>query len=492
VSFRKTDAGLERLPTIVEGPLVSLVTSDQPTEIVLSLRLDVPAPVTVILGDERRIESEAADSHVLAVKGLTPATEYTYRVAVGTVETPAYRFRTAPKAGAGPVTFAYCGDSREGVGGGMETYMGTNYLVAERIAAASLTKGAEFFLMGGDLINGYTNSKKDFVAQLYAWKQAMSGFWHERPVYTTMGNHEALLRVFKSKRGPSVRIDRWPYATHSAEAAFTEEFINPTNAPEPSDPRRPSYRESVFSFRYGLLAVIAFNNNYWFGSHPAKYGGAPEGYILDDQLRWIEAELRKAEADPAVRYSILFTQEPVFPCGGHLKDAMWYHGDNRVRAHTFRDGKLVPEPQGMLEVRNRLTRLVANSPKAAAVLCSDEHAFHRVFIDKAVPVGDPERDDKNGDGRIAWPGETASPLEDLPRGVWFVTCGGGGAPYFAEEPAPWNAYWKAQDEPGAGYRYTSLENFLMFHADEQRIEMRVLSPYGQEIDRVENLMAGRK
>ena len=64
--------------------------------------------------------------------------------------------------------------------------------------------------------------------------------------------------------------------------------------------------------------MIVFNNNYWMSNQPMLYGGSPEGYLMEDQLSWIGAELEKAEADPSVRYVFLMAQEPVFPNGGHL------------------------------------------------------------------------------------------------------------------------------------------------------------------------------
>jgi hypothetical protein len=368
--------------------------------------------------------------------------------------------------------------------------MGVNHDIFQRHAALAYRQHADVFLMGGDLVNGYTTSRWDFYGQLHAWKQAVSGFWHERPVFPAMGNHEALLKVFRCENGRRARVDRWPYAEDSAEAVFAEAFVNPESGPEVFDPRRPSYRENVFSFRYGPVKLIAFNNNYWYSDLPQRFGGSPEGYILDDQMLWIERQLTEAEADETVRYILLYAQEPVFPCGGHIGDAMWHAGNNNVRAYTFSKGRLVPARDGILEVRNRLARAVAASSKVAAVLCSDEHSYYRVRIDREVPVGDPIRDDRNGDGSIAWRGEEpASPLADLQRPTWYITCGGGGAPYYSEEEVPWNRYWAQQEDPKRGYYYSSQENLLIFHADDQGISLCVWNPYGEKIEEIPDLMA---
>ena len=492
-TFRRTPQAVEKLPSIVEGPLINLLTSDDPTTAVISFVTDQAAAAAVVLDDGRRFPGPAAQRHQFLLDKLTPRKPYAYRVQIGATATRPYTFRAAPPAGHGPVTFAYCGDSREGGGSTLATFMGVNYSTMERLAAFAFFQGADLFVMGGDLINGYTASKADFHTQLHAWKQTMAGFWNHRPVYPIMGNHEALLRAFDYGERFPVSLDRWPYATDSAEAAFADAFINPANGPTPSDPRRPTYRENVFALQYGLVKILALNNNYWLGSKPAKFGGSPEGYILDDQMRWIEAQLEQAERSPTVKYVFLVLQEPPFPNGGHLKDTMWYSGDNAVRAHTFRQGKLHPAPQGIIEVRNRLVRAAAASPKVAAVLACDEHSYHRVLIDRSVPIGVPATDDKNRDGKIDWKGaEPASPIAGLKHPTWYITCGGGGAPYYAEEPAPWNRHWKAKKNPRAGYRYSSQENIILFRADDKGVSARVYTPYGELLDELPDLMAVKR
>lgn len=124
---------------------------------------------------------------------------------------------------------------------------------------------------------------------------------------------------------------------------------------------------------------------------------------------------------------------------------MWYNGDNSVRAYTYTNGTLAPEPHGILEVRNRLVRAVAASSKVAAILGGDEHAYYRIRIDNQTPVGNPDKDDKDGNKVIDWKHkEPVSALSDLKHPTWYITNGGGGAPYYAEEAMPWNLHWKSQ------------------------------------------------
>ncbi len=509
--FERTDKGFVKVPGIVEGPLVHRLTSDHPTMAVISLVTDAPCRPTVFLEGLRTFRAALRHRrHEILLRGLEPGKQYAYRVQVGNRLSDTFTFRAAPEAGQGEVTLAYCGDSREGVGGGMLNHMGINHRTIQRHMAFAYDRGADLFVMGGDLINGYTTVPEDFAAQLHAWKQATAGFWNHRPVFVAMGNHEALLRAYDdgTQGGKPVRIDRWPYAGESAEGVFAEQFVNPRNAPKPADPRRPSYAENVYSFQYGPILMIAFNNNYWYSSHPDKVGGSPEGYVLDDQMDWIENQLERASENQTVRYVFLCAQDPVIPCGGHVKDAMWYQGDNNVRAYTYRDGQLTPHEQGIIEVRNRLVRAIAKCPKVAAVFGSDEHAYSRIWIDKHVPLGDPARDDRDGDGVIDWDGdEPASPLPDLAHGTWYITSGGGGAPFYAEEPTPWNTYWTrilGRDRRARKCYFSSQENVVIIRCREALVRgeggwikkapvagLEVYNPYGELIEKVDNLMAGK-
>jgi hypothetical protein len=60
-----------------------------------------------------------------------------------------------------------------------------------------------------------------------------------------------------------VKVDAMPYATRSSEAIFAGAFTNPVNGPVPSDPRRPTYDESVYTVQYGPVRLISVNNDYW-------------------------------------------------------------------------------------------------------------------------------------------------------------------------------------------------------------------------------------
>ena len=287
-------------------------------------------------------------------------------------------------------------------------------------------------------------------------------------------------------------MDRWPYETESAEAVFAREFVHPQNGPLPSDPRRPPYRENVYSFTYGPVRAIVYNNKYWYSSASSSYGGAPEGYLLEDQLAWLLAEIDRAEKDPDIRFVVLTAQEPPFPNGGHLGDAMWHGGNDTVRAHVFRDGKLTAGKEGVITMRNRLVRAIGASRKVAAVLAGDEHAYHRTLIGPGVAAGDPARDDKDRNGRIeAKAGETPGPLNGLRFNTWYIVSGGGGAPYHSEEPTPWSGSWKDRaplPSGAAGFRHSSQEHFLLFETKGSAFSLKVINLHGETFDEIPDLL----
>ncbi|MBD3293093.1 MAG: hypothetical protein GF393_09225, partial [Armatimonadia bacterium] len=486
VNFRKTDEGFVKEPSLVEGPFVSMAGSTDPGSVTIWFRLDREAEASVVLNDgAESVNSEAAKRHYVELEGLDEDTDYTYHVQVGEVETDSHTFRTPPPAGQGEVVFAYTGDSREGVGTGETALMGLNHQTLSRLVSQAHARGAQFFLQGGDLVNGYTTIPDDFRTQLWGWKYTVGGFFHQAPVLTAMGNHEALLRAFAKSEDEQVGMDRWPYATESAEAVFADELVQPTNGPEPADPGRPTYDESVFTWQWGPVLVISYNDNYWYASDPTRFGGCPEGYIFQEQLDWIKEQLEAAEEDDTIKYVLLMAQEPVFPCGGHIKDAMWYLGDNNVRAHVMRDGELEPEEKGVIEMRNEFAEAIAASSKVAAVLGSDEHAYYRILIDDTVPAGQMS-DDVDDDGVIGEDGEDLSTLP-LEHATWYITSGGAGAPYYAEEQTPWNSYWKRVYP--ANYFFSSQENVMIFRANWRGISVDIYNSWGERFDGIDNLMA---
>jgi hypothetical protein len=478
-------------PSITEGPFVYNVTSDDPTKVSINFKTSKPVKATLNVGGVNFTDSNETSMHNFDITGLLPNTRYLYYVDIKNIKTKTFDLYTAPLKGSETVSFAFSGDAREGSGGGEYEFMGVNADILEKFVNAAFKYkgiGVKFFLFGGDLINGYTSSREDFSTMLFAFKQVMSPYWSSYPFYSVIGNHESLLKVFSDNK-KQVSLDRWPYDKDSSESLFAENLFNPVNAPEVSDNRRPSYKENVFSFTYGNIKIIGMNNNYWYSSDPENFGGSPEGYIMKDQMDWIKNELKLADADKDIRYVVMIAQEPIFPNGGHVSDAMWYNGNNNIRAYTYRNGKLEGESKGIIDVRNELVEAITSSNKVAAVLTCHEHNYHKMLLTKYVPVGVPSKDDKNGNGIICEGNETCSPL-NVKYSTYFITSGGAGAPYYSEEETPWNKYLKKNGD-GNDYKFSSQYNMLIFDEVGGRLTLSVVNPFGEEIDRIGDLTAAK-
>ncbi len=487
VFFQRRDSLFVPIVSIMEPPMVGLIESDHPSWMIVSFTADRPCRglIEVEKGGVFRDEN-LSERHDIRVGGLRPSAGYRYRaIAVDgpdTAATPWLHFRTAPPKGEGSVLFAYAGDGRAASGGGEYDYVGVDRQVGMQIARHAFRHGAAFLLFGGDLVGGYTNSIDEMRMEQMAFRETYASLLSARPLYSAIGNHEALTNAFDDGSQRGIVMDKWPYESSSAEAFFSSILVQPANGPKPG-PGRPPYDETVFSFQYGPVKVIVFNTNYWFttNSRTGEFGGCPEGYVLPEQVEWIRSEVRKGDADPTVRYIVMLAHSPLFAGGGHVSGSLWYNGNNNLRAYSLEGGTAAPLGPGLIDVRNELWKIACRSRKVALVLGSHEHNYQRILITKDTPVGVPSKDDLNGnglldDGRI-------SPDPDFTKPLWQVISGGAGAPYYTEEKAPWS---------GSSKFFTALYHYILFRADRKRISMEVYSHTGQLLDRVEDLMAVRR
>jgi len=147
--------------------------------------------------------------------------------------------------------------------------------------------------------------------------------------------------------------------------------------------------------------------------------------------------------------------------------------------------------KGIVEVRNEALGSICASRKVVAVLGSDEHAYYRLWMDRTVPAGDPRTDDPDGNGILGDSGASFSPFEGLGGGVWFITTGGLGAPYHAEEAALWNTHWKEKHaDPDVLRRYYAWSpqgHVCVFDVRQERVVLHTYNAFGYCIDSVENL-----
>jgi hypothetical protein len=470
VAFRWSEKeDFQVLPTIYEGPFVS-----QPTEegVTIWCNTTEPASVTLKAGDKAYASAPGQTHHVWTLNGLRPDTRYEYTVSCAGIS-QTYHFRTAPAKGSQtPFIFGYTSDSRNAEGGGERNIYGANGYIMKKIAALAYREGAAFMQFTGDLVDGYLNSYEETQVQYANWKKAVEPFWHYMPFNVGIGNHEALVHAFpiEGQEYP-ISIDAFPYATHSAEAAFAEAFVNPVNGPDSEDgcaldPNPgtvdfPSYRENVYYYTYGNVAMIVLNSDYWYApsmKRDDRTGGGLHGYIMDQQLEWLRQVIALFEADPGIDHVFVTQHTPAFPNGGHSGDDMWYDGDNDKRPWIA--GK--PMEKGIIERRNEyLDILINQSTKVLAILTGDEHNYNYLPLTPEVPIH-----------------EADHPFQlERSRTIYQVNNGAAGAPYYAQEThLPWSEFTQS----------FSVENALcLFHIDGKRVEMVVINPDTlNEIDRV--------
>ncbi len=446
--------------SIVEGPFVQLLTSKSAT---ISFSTNFFANA-VVRADDRTFFGDKGTEHEILVDGLQPDTKYRYSVHVGDYSEE-YSFQTAPASGSRkPFSFAYASDSRSGQGGGERNVWGVNTYVMKKIMAVAAKRKVAFFQFTGDMIDGYCPTMEETLFQYSNWKRTIEPFAHYFPVYPAMGNHEALVHIFSDGSEYGVSVDKFPYATDSAEVAFARAFVIPKNGPESEDgavydpnPNKkdfPSYEENVYYYTYDNVAMVVLNSNYWY-SPSLQYTNDPSGnlhaYIMDNQMEWLGQTLKKLEDDDKIDFIFVSQHTPAFPNGGHSKDDMWYGGKNKYRAIV--GGK--PVEKGIIERRDEYLSTLMKSSKVVAMLTGDEHNYNRMHLTKKANIY-PEGWDK--------PKITEAPYF---RELWQVNNGAAGAPYYAQEVLPWSSHTQG---------FTTQHAIVLFHVEGKKISMEVINP----------------
>lgn len=503
-SFRTAGAAVQPNLTIAEGPLINLKESGDPTRVTISWRTDVSATAKVrivsadlpfrkaapspeaSLGTWREFAAGPSQFHRVGVTGLSPATRYLYLVESqapdGTIaRSPVFSFTTAPRAGHGEVTFMAISDTPAAAGGGERSAMGINREVLGQLAFAAARREADLVIFAGDLPEGFSSNEEDYRFQLHAWKDAWSPFWNSRPVYPVPGNHELVGNWYDSGK-ELVVMDRWPYAQQSSEAVFADEFVLPANGPIPDDPRRPPYRGTVYSFQYGPVLFVGLNNFYWWTFDPMipTFGGSPQGYLMDDQLRWFEGVMAAAQRSASVRFIVVYMHEPAFPIGPFKgADGLFWDGNNAIRPYVRQGTTVVPAGEGVIDVRNRFWATLANNSKTAALVTAHQHGYSRLLIDEHTPVGVLPGDDTNHDGVL----DRFSPNPAFRMPVWQIISGNGGANFsaFSTEGMPWT--------PSV---VSNQEGYCIFKTHGSSLAVTAFSLSGQVIDHVDDLMAVKR
>lgn len=448
------------ITTITEGPFVNLLTHNSA---VISFTTNTAVKATVEIGGKTFSSAKADTRHEIEIKGLQADSVYEYTVKYGELQ-QTYTLTTAPKPGSRKFfTFAYASDSRNGNGGGERSLYGANFYIMKKIMALSSHKGIAFAQFSGDLINGYLRNKNEINLQYANWKRAIEPFAHHFPVYISMGNHEALIKEFKEENGSAkISVDMFPFATESAETVFASNFVNPANGPESEDGASydpnpnakdfPGYNENVFYYTYDNVGVIVLNSNYWYAPSTDMVkvtGGNVHGYVMDKQLEWLDKTIQTLEADASIDHIFVTLHTPFFPNGGHVKDDMWYGGNNSVRPYI----KNKPVEKGIIQRRDQLLHTLVNkSTKTIAILTGDEHNYCTTEIGPNTPI---------------YPENWDLPRQQLSRTIYQINNGAAGAPYYAQEQAPWSQYTSG---------FTTQNAVVYFHIEGKSVEVEVVNP----------------
>ena len=448
--------------SVIEGPFINKV---QPNEVVISFTTSKQVSARVVVGERILSSSEKQKQHEIVVDNLQPDSTYTYHLLCGDFKFSS-SFQTAPEPGSRDAfVFGFTSDSRAGKGGGERNIHGVNAYMMKKISAFAADRDMAFWQFTGDLIDGYLQNKKQTKLQYANWKQAIEPFAHNIPVFTAMGNHEAVTMNFNEKEDEyGVAIDRFPFQEESSEAIFAEEFVNFENGPGSEDGASydpavakdensfPSYSENVYSYTWDNVGMIVMNSNYWYAPEKEfipQISGNPHGYIMDNQLQWFANVLEDMEENPDIDHVFVTLHATPFPNGGHAQDGMWHYGNNSIRPYV--DGE--PHEKGIIERRDEFLDLMINkSSKALAVLCGDEHNYSRLLINDTMP---------------RYPEDYDKPKLKLERDFWQLTNGSAGAPYYAQEELPWSENVKT---------FSTQNVFILFYVNGKEVRVEVVNP----------------
>ena len=456
------DDGFKIVPDLVWGPFLSSQTEHS---IAISFATNlVCEPVVVVNNKEYKLES--GKKHEVIIKDLNPETSYDYKIKIGDIEHIS-QLETAPISERGAqFTFCFASDSRGGTQLGESSTQGHNADIIRKMAALAVSKNVKFWQFTGDMINGYKSYYDQINIEYTSWLTTLSPFMHSTPLNTAMGNHEINMRVFGDPK-KYISVDAFPYNQFSGEKLYSDFFVNPENGPDSEDGSNydpdkksidfPSYKENVYSYVYGNLAMIVLNSNYWYSPNVGiipEIGGNPHGYIMDNQLEWLRKQVKKYEEMETIEHIFVTIHTPAFPNGGHSNNDMWYKGNNDIRpwiAGNKTDKGIIERRDEMLDI------LVNHSKKFRVLLTGDEHNYSRLVVDKNTEIY-PE----------GWEGKRL----ELKRPFVQIVDGAAGAPYYAQEQLPWT--------PGLK-KFSAQYALVLFHIDGANIEVEVINPNTLEL-----------
>lgn len=457
-AFIYKDSLFASVPTVIEGPFINKLTHKG---LIISFTTSQEIEANIEINGKTYKDRNPGLKHEISINKLKANTKYDYSLKVGEFSFD-FSFETAPIPGSQQkFTFAYGSDSRAGQGGGERNIFGTNAYIMKRIASLAKAENAKFVQFTGDLIDGYEVSRERMNLQYANWKHVVEPYWHYIPFYAGFGNHEAYSYLFNNPEDNySYMIDHFPFADDSGESLFQDNFVLPENGPKsedgsiydphPSNMDFPSYKESVYWYSYANVAVVVLNSDYFYAPQGLHYtSGNLHAFIMNNQKRWLEKTLKRLEKDKTIDHVFISLHTPFFPNGGHVKDDMWYNGDNRYRAMVMNEGY----NEGIIQRRDELLDIIVNkSTKTVAALTGDEHNYNMLTIK---------------DEMDRYPANYQHNKLKLNRTFYQINNGAAGAPYYAQEETPWMK----------SLRNFSTQNALvLIDVDGKQINIRVKNP----------------
>jgi hypothetical protein len=198
-------------------------------------------------------------------------------------------------------------------------------------------------------------------------------------------------------------------------------------------------------------------------------GGNLWGYILDNQLAWLDNILDKLDKNPKIDHIFVTQHTPIFPNGGHVHGAksMWWNGSNKFtpifKSITETAKRKLP---GCLERRDQFLKILMSTNKLRGILCGDEHNYSRLMVKRGMPLYDPSK---------------YQPKEPLviTKPFWHITIGTVGAPYYAKVNAPWNLDYPANTDFLKVFSHRKALAF--FHVSGKKIDLEVIDSLTLEV-----------
>ena len=279
-----------------------------------------------------------------------------------------------------------------------------------------------------------------------------------------MGNHEVVGKLFATKLGKRKSfLPDFPFETKSPSAIFAKNFTLPENGPISEDGSEydpdanatdfPPYKETVFYYTYDNIAMIVLNSNYLYSpmlDEIENGGGNLHGYLMDNQIKWLEETVSKLEKDKTIDHIFVTQHTPTFPNSAHTDDDMWYGGDNKYRPRI--SGKLVKK--GIIERRDEyLDILVNKSSKVKVIFTGDEHNYNKTKITKNINI---------------YPEKYPFTKVKRKRTIWQINNGSAGAPYYAQDKnVPWTK---------AVSGFTTQTALVLINVNGKKIKVKVVNP----------------